>query len=121
MPFRPCLTCSYPSARLEALSDNGEEIYRCGDCGLVFGMPVDDGASVSSPECTEERGRLLASTAWLQARTEALKPPTPFSRDEHGALRDLLHQHRLDLADFRTRCAKANLLVELKRRSGRPI
>ena len=50
---------------------------------------------------------LLARTAQLQRRTAELGTPTPFSQDDHTALKDQLRQHQLDLADFRRRCFEA--------------
>jgi hypothetical protein len=55
--------------------------------------------------CKAEQVRLLARTAELAAQTRALAPDKrPFSQAEHDALRDQLHRHQQDLADFRCRC-----------------
>jgi hypothetical protein len=56
-------------------------------------------------DCTAEEARLQQRTAELKARTEALDLSVrPFLKAEHDALREDLHHHRLELANFRRRC-----------------
>jgi hypothetical protein len=54
--------------------------------------------------CAEVLSRLLKRTTELHERTRALALTNPYSKDEHDVLLDQLHQHQLDLADYRRRC-----------------
>jgi hypothetical protein len=54
--------------------------------------------------CAEELSRLLKRTTELHERTRALALTNPYPKEEHDALFDQIHQHQMDLADFRRRC-----------------
>jgi hypothetical protein len=56
-------------------------------------------------DCEKERARLFQRTTDLHEQTKALCVSSrPISSEEYDALLDQVHQHQLDLDDFRRRC-----------------
>ena len=81
---------------------------RCQD--QPFDVAGDGQAGAMTDECVEERKLLLLRSAQLLERATTLRAPASFSLDDHLALNNQIHQHQLDLEDFRQRCLDAGFL-----------